>query len=391
MLRWGGALPPPRHADQYDWISVYLHDRDQQGGIWRTLIFTATLALASSTALMIKSPQGPDGPVAVTICVVAAALALAAAVPFLLHWPTRRQSLAFSFTSTATIAAAALSYSNDYVGLMGGCATFAVIGGFVAYFHTAHEVVANGAIAAICVVILAARLVSSTGDIYLTAAAVAIVATLNVGLPFGGVLSLAQTLRVDLRSSGRDPPLTGLHNRRSFHQSAYELIMRNDTEASRLMVIVIDLDSFKNLNDTAGHAAGDAALIRISAALADNCGHSAIIGRSGGEEFVIADVDHPPDPPEVVAERLRRAIAELPVPVTASIGTACAPLKNGSQFNLGLLDELVEAADAAMYAAKRAGGDQVSHAADMPGDGEHQHLPPRRGRTQSNTKASNPD
>lgn len=383
MLRWGAL--PPRHADQYDWISVYLHDRDQQG-IWRTLIFTATLALASSTALMIKSPQGPDGPVAVTVCVAAAALALAAAVPFLLRWPTRRQSLLFSFTSTATIAAAALSYSNDYVGLM-GCATFAVIGGFVAYFHTAHEVVANGAIAAVCTVILAARLVSSTGDIYLTAAAVAIVATLNVGLPFG-VLSLAQTLRVDLRSSGRDP-LTGLHNRRSFHQSAYELIMRNDTEASRLVVIVIDLDSFKNLNDTAGHAAGDAALIRISEALADNCGLSAIIGRSGGEEFVIADVDHP-DSPEVVAERLRRAIAELPVPVTASIGTACAPLKNGSQVNLRLLDELVEAADAAMYAAKRAGGNQVCHAADMPVDGGHQPSA-RRGRTQPNTKVSNPD
>ncbi len=367
MLRWGAL--PPRHADQYDWISVYLHDRDQQG-IWRTLIFTATLALASSTALMIESPQGPAGPVAVTVCVVAAALAMAAAVPFLLRWPTRRQSLLFSFTSTATIAAAALSYSNDYVGLM-GCATFAVIGGFVAYFHTAHEVVANGAIAAVCAVILAARLVSSTGDIYLTAAAVAIVATLNIGLPFG-VLSLAQTLRVDLRSSGRDP-LTGLHNRRSFHQSTYELIMRNDTEARRLMVIVIDLDSFKNLNDTAGHAAGDAALIRISGALADNCGLSAIIGRSGGEEFVIADVDHP-DSPEVVAERLRQAIAELPVPVTASIGTACAPLKNGSQVNLRLLDELVEAADAAMYAAKRAGGNQVCHAADMPIDGQsHQY------------------
>ncbi|MCV7344506.1 GGDEF domain-containing protein [Mycolicibacterium rhodesiae] len=356
MLRWGAL--PPRHADQYDWISVYLHDRDEQG-IWRTLIFTATLALASSTALMIKSPQGPDGPVAVTICVVAAALAFAAAVPFLLHWPTRRQSLVFSFTSTATIAAAALSYSNDYVGLM-GCATFAVIGGFVAYFHTVHEVIANGAVAVVCALILAVRMVMSTGDIYLMAAALAIVATLNVGLPFG-VLSLAQTLRSDLRSSGRDP-LTGLHNRRSFHQSAYELIMRNDTEGSRLMVIVIDLDSFKKLNDTAGHAAGDAALIRISAALADHSGISAIIGRSGGEEFVIADVDHP-DPPEMVAERLRQAIAELPVPVTASIGTACAPLKNGSQVNLRLLDELVEAADAAMYAAKRAGGNQVRHAA----------------------------
>lgn len=362
MFRWGAL--PTRHADQYDWISVYLHERNQQG-LWRTLIVTATLALAGSTALMIKSPEGPSGRISVTTCVVAAALAVAAVVPFLLHWPTRRQSLLFSFICSATIAGAALSYSNAYVGLM-GCATFAVIGGFVAYFHTAHEVVANGTVAVVCAVILAARLVVSTGDIYLTAAAVSIVATLNVGLPFG-VLSLAQTLRVDLRSSGRDP-LTGLHNRRSFHQSAYELIMRPATDGSQLMVIVIDLDSFKKLNDTEGHAAGDAALIRISEALADNCGLSAIIGRSGGEEFVIVDVGHP-DPPEVVAERLRRAIAELPVPVTASVGTACASLGNDSQLNLRLLDELIEAADAAMYRAKRAGGNQVCHAADIGGGG----------------------
>lgn len=358
MLRWGAL--PTRHADQYDWISVYLHERHQQG-LWRTLIVTATLALAGSTALMIKSPEGPSGRLPVTVCVVAAALAVAAVVPFLLYWPTRRQSLLFSFICSATIAAAALSYSNAYVGLM-GCATFTVIGGFVAYFHTAHEVVANGAVAAVCAVILATRLVVSTGDLYLTAAAVSIVATLNVGLPFG-VLSLAQTLRVDLRSSGRDP-LTGLHNRRSFHQSAYELIMRPPTDGSQLMVIVIDLDSFKKLNDTEGHAAGDAALIRISEALADNCGPSAIIGRSGGEEFVIVDVGHP-DPPEDVAERLRHAIAEVPVPVTASVGTACASLDNGSQLNLRLLEELIEAADAAMYRAKRAGGNQVCHAPDI--------------------------
>lgn len=356
MLRWGAL--PTRHADQYDWISVYLHDRGEQG-IWRALISTATLVLAASTALMIKSPQGPDGLVPVTACVVAAGLALAAGVPFVLRWPTRRQSLVFSFTSTATIAVAALSYSNAYVGLM-GCATFAVIGGFVAYFHTVYEVVANGAVAAICAVLLAWRLIASTGDIYLTAAALAIVATLNIGLPFG-LLSLAQTLRVDLRSSGRDP-LTGLHNRRSFHQSAYELIMRHDAQGSLLMVIVIDLDRFKRLNDTAGHAAGDAALVRISEALADSCGRSAIIGRSGGEEFVIADVGHP-DPPEVVAERLREAIDELPVPVTASIGTAQAVVDTSSHQNLRLLDDLVEAADAAMYAAKHAGGNQVRHAA----------------------------
>lgn len=354
MFRWR-TLPPP-HPDQYDWISVYLHDRGLQR-LWRTLIFTATLMLAASTALMTKSPQGPATSITVIVCVVAAALATASAVPFLLHWPTRRESLLFSFASTATIAAACLSYSNVYVGLM-GCATFAVIGGFVAYFHTPYEVVANGAVATICASILTYRLIAATEDVYLAAAGAVIVATLNVGIPFG-ILSLVQTLRIDLRRSGRDP-LTGLHNRRSFHQSAYELMMRQHPSDCHLLVIVIDLDSFKNLNDTCGHAAGDTALIGISATLAENCRRSAVIGRFGGEEFVIADVDHNPAP-DVSAERLRRAIDDLPIPLTASIGTACAPLSSGSKPQLRLLDDLVEAADAAMYQAKRAGGNQVCH------------------------------
>jgi len=348
---------PGRQADQYDWISAYLYDRGLQG-LWRVTIFIATVLLAASTALMTFSPEGPGSRLTTIICFVAAGSATGAAVPFLLHWPTRRQSMVFSLVSTATIAAAALSFTNPYVGLM-GCATFAVIGGFVAYFHTRWEVVLNGGVAAICAAVLAGRVVADTGDIYLAAAAVAIVAALNIGLPFG-IESLVRTLRVDLRSSGRDP-LTGLHNRRSFHYSAYELIMRHHGTGAHLIITMIDLDNFKQLNDTHGHAAGDAALIGVSAALEKTCRRSAVIGRAGGEEFLIADVVRQPAP-EIHAEQLRQAIADTPAPVTASVGTASAPLDGDAAApNLQLIDDLIRAADDAMYQAKRAGGNRSCH------------------------------
>lgn len=261
-------------------------------------------------------------------------------------------------TSTATIAAACLSFSNPYVGLM-GCTTFSVIGGFVAYFHTRREVVLNGAVAAICAAVLAGRVVAETGDVHLAAAAVAIVAALNIGLPFG-VESLVRTLRVDLRSSGRDP-LTGLHNRRSFHYSAYELMMRHHGTGAHLIITMIDLDNFKQLNDTQGHAAGDAALIGVSAALEKACRRSAVVGRAGGEEFLIADVARRPAP-EAHGEQLRQAIADIPAPVTASVGTASAPLDGDAATpNLQLIDDLIRAADDAMYQAKRAGGNRFCH------------------------------
>ncbi len=355
MLRWDRL--PGRQPDQFDWISVYLHDRGLQR-VWRVMVVTATLALAASTALMVRSPSGPNSRLTAAVCLVSAGLATAATLPFVIRWPTRRQSLVFALTSTVTIAAACLSFSNPYTGLM-GCATFAVIGGFVAYFHTLTEVVINGAIALTCAAMLAGRVIATTGDIYLTAAAVVVVVTVNISLPFG-IQSMVLVLRTDLRSSGRDP-LTGLHNRRSFHQSVYELMMRHHHSGAHLVITVVDLDNFKQLNDARGHAAGDAALIEISAALAGTYRRSAVIGRSGGEEFVVADIERSPGPWDN-AELLRQAIADTPAPVTASIGTASVFLEyGGPRPHPQLIDDLIDAADAAMYQAKRAGGNQVCH------------------------------
>jgi diguanylate cyclase (GGDEF)-like protein len=128
-----------------------------------------------------------------------------------------------------------------------------------------------------------------------------------------------------------------------------------------LVMAMIDLDNFKQLNDTRGHAAGDEALASVGATLRENCRSTAVIGREGGEEFVVADVGTDPNP-AAMAERLRHAIDRIPAPVTASIGTAGAPIETDSAAaNLQLIDDLIRTSDAAMYEAKRAGGNRVCH------------------------------
>jgi diguanylate cyclase (GGDEF)-like protein len=123
---------------------------------------------------------------------------------------------------------------------------------------------------------------------------------------------------------------------------------------------VIDLDRFKQLNDSYGHSTGDDALAAVSRALRDTSGDGAVIGRSGGEEFVIADIC---DPDEVGrrAQRLCAVIADLPFGITGSVGTAGVHPAYRTGDSDELLAELTMAADAAMYAAKRSGGNRASN------------------------------
>lgn len=347
-----------KQSDQFDWISAYL---DSHGLLkpWRKISAVFIAAFAAYPLIMLWSPAGPQHPVARVVTMVASAFGIAGAALRLKRWPTRRQSSSWLLIAIIGIAAALLSLSNPYVGLM-GCTTFAILGGYIAYFHAAGYVRANLAVAAVCVLVLCYRLVASTGDIALTAGSLIVVAGLNIGVPLG-MQSLVQTLRTDLQSTDRDP-LTGLHNRRSFKNSAYELIrVHRGTPNTHLVVVVIDLDDFKRLNDTLGHPAGDQALVAVAAALQQSCRGTAVIGRAGGEEFVVADVDTTSGP-TTMADRICRAIAEIPLKITASIGTSSAPLSAGATAPaLELIDDLIRTADAAMYQAKRSGGNQVRH------------------------------
>jgi diguanylate cyclase (GGDEF)-like protein len=347
-----------QQPDHYNWISAYIKDRGLQTR-WRIATFTVTAALTSLPLVMLASPAGPDNKLTVAVSFVAAAVGVACALLWLTRWPTRKQSALYSLVASGSIAATCLAQSDPYVG-MNGCVTFAVIGGFIAYFHTANHMLANFALAAVCTGVMAYRVADETGDIAIVVGALLIGAALNIGVPFG-IESLVHTLRGDVRSSGHDP-LTGLLNRRSFYPSVYELVMGHLGErGAHLIVAVVDLDKFKQVNDTRGHAAGDQALVGVAAALLGNCSSTAVIGRVGGEEFAIADIDYQADP-AMMAERLRRGIAVSPFEITASVGTASSPLSTAAANSKHhLIDSLILAADAAMYDAKRAGGNRVRH------------------------------
>ncbi|OBG72674.1 MULTISPECIES: GGDEF domain-containing protein [unclassified Mycobacterium] len=346
-----------KQADQFDWVSAYL---DTHGLLtpWRRISAVFIAAFAADPLIMLWSPVGPQHPVTRAVTMVASGLGILGAALRFKRWPTRRQSNAWLLIAIGAIAAALLSLSDPYVGLM-GCTTFAILGGYIAYFHPAGYVRANLAVAAACVAVLSYRLVAATGDVALTAGSLIVVVGLNIGVPFG-MQSLVQTLRTDLQTSDRDP-LTGLHNRRSFNNSAYELVrVHRGTPGAHLVVLVIDLDEFKRLNDTQGHAAGDQALVAVAAALRHSCRATAVIGRAGGEEFVVADVDTAPEP-TAMADRICHAIAEIPLAITASIGASSAPLSDAAAPSTDVIDDLIRTSDAAMYEAKRAGGNQVRH------------------------------
>lgn len=137
-----------------------------------------------------------------------------------------------------------------------------------------------------------------------------------------------------------------------------------------LSVVFVDLDYFKKINDTHGHAAGDVVLGRVADALQRTCRNADLLARFGGEEFVIALPETDAENGLRFAERLRRVIEELCIQlgdgrelkVTVSAGLAAFPAHANSE------DELVAAADAALYDAKRAGRNRIRLAGSNPPD-----------------------
>jgi diguanylate cyclase (GGDEF)-like protein len=151
--------------------------------------------------------------------------------------------------------------------------------------------------------------------------------------------------------------LSGLTNRRAFFEQAKSPVHYCHRNALPVSVIVLDLDHFKQINDTRGHVAGDTAIHHAAQLIRTSLRRSDLCCRWGGEEFVVLLPDTPLDEALHVAEKLRKAIEALPVPLpdedialTASFGVAEGP---------GELDRLINRADAALYRAKREGRNRV--------------------------------
>ncbi|MCR6492956.1 diguanylate cyclase [Cellulomonas sp. P24] len=161
-------------------------------------------------------------------------------------------------------------------------------------------------------------------------------------------------------------PLTGLSNRRAVEIEAERLWREVDEERVLLAAFVLDLDSFKVLNDSHGHAAGDEALRLVSRAIRDSAGSDAVVARIGGEEILVLRPVASVAEVLLRGEQLRCAVAEapLPYPLTASIGVATSATPDAGAAVEGLW-RLVDTADMAMYEAKRGGGNRVVTAGEL--------------------------
>lgn len=194
---------------------------------------------------------------------------------------------------------------------------------------------------------------------------------------------LRQTDEQSYRLAATDP-LTGLYNRRYAEAYLADLLMHEQEQGRGYVLMLVDLDHFKAINDTLGHAAGDQVLCQVADRLRDNLRAGDLVARYGGEEFLIVLPDANPSEGEFTAERIRKAISHRPVllndggsvPVTASIGVGfgvdealAEPLRKTGTFDVAeptyalSLSRLVDAADAALYRAKNAGRNRVEFSA----------------------------
>ncbi len=277
-------------------------------------------------------------------------------------WPSRSWSIGFVVSCDIGIAAVALHDTGWLTGLF-GLNAFGLIGIYLMFFDgpkvlavhtlwilvttTAHAVQVGGAEFGGVGLAVKVLLVAAGG------------AAAPLGIQFG-----IWILRNDANDSVTDP-LTGLLNRRGLYLHVGDLVRDGSSEDEHVVVMVVDLDRFKGINDAFGHAVGDEVLIRSARRIRSAVRSNALVARVGGEEFVVVDLAEPGHA-EHITERVRSAVAapaDRPS-VTASVGVtsvALTELAAPEADSAALLDAVIGRADLAMFEAKRLGGNSTIH------------------------------
>jgi diguanylate cyclase (GGDEF)-like protein len=175
-----------------------------------------------------------------------------------------------------------------------------------------------------------------------------------------GLWFLVTELQIELAQQARTDPLTGAMNRRAMEESALRETARSIRQSAALSMIVFDIDNFKHLNDTRGHAAGDRALQALVCRVRAVLRQQDLLARTGGEEFAILLPDTKELAALAIAERVRQAVEELEVhfesgPIKLTVCAGVAQLDPAKGW-----EEMMRLADSAMYEAKKHGRNLVS-------------------------------
>lgn len=173
------------------------------------------------------------------------------------------------------------------------------------------------------------------------------------------ILIAADVLLLNLKESVERDPLTGLYNRLALKKMLPKLWTNAQTSKTPIVVAMLDLDNFKDVNDGYGHMVGDEFLREISSIIKKNLRDGDVVMRYGGEEFIIllpeTDGNGAKKPLERIRKRIEdEAFTEARIKITASIGAAAYPDDRPLS-----VDEIIEFADAAMYEAKARGKNRL--------------------------------
>jgi diguanylate cyclase len=341
--------------DQFDWITSFLRERGLLGSARQILATVAATAGTVPLTMLLSEHQPATG------LLVAQwggfVLTIVMASYWSRRWPTRRQSQAAVLTGLMCIVLWSQAQSIAAMAAQ-TCMAASITGGYIAFLHSNRMLAFNFVMALTIDIVTTVRLERET-DLANAVGSFWLIMFVNVSVPIA-IRGATRAIWLYATRSAEDP-LTGLLNRRAF--TARLLVMVGDRPATEthLIVLLVDLDNFKRINDTYGHAAGDRLLTAVANVLREHLTSSATVCRAGGEEFLLAYTRAVADPVPLGIQ-LCSAIAALSPTITASIGTTSAPLHSAPRpITASFIDQLVDVADRAMDAAKRDGGNHARH------------------------------
>jgi len=177
-------------------------------------------------------------------------------------------------------------------------------------------------------------------------------------------LLIASDLAAKLRTLAASDGLTGVFNRRGFHEAAVRAVSNGRRHRQPIAIALVDIDHFKSINDRFGHTAGDRTLRFIARSLSRALRKGDLVGRIGGEEFALLLVNSSAEEAVEVMDRVRAGIAagflneDMPVPVTASFGVTSVELGGGAAEDM--LAQALDQADRALYRSKIEGRNRTT-------------------------------
>ena len=181
---------------------------------------------------------------------------------------------------------------------------------------------------------------------------------LNIAL----LIAWRQEAEMALRQMSVTDPLTGVHNRRGWYEVAVPLIAQTNRLDQPLALLMLDLDHFKQINDTHGHSVGDQALQLMGRVLSQGRRGSDVVARLGGEEFAVLLPMADQAAAHSLDQRLRNLLADMvpsTLPCALNFSSGLAMLQRPGES----LEQLMTRADAALYSAKHSGRGQIATSA----------------------------